>query len=343
MPRQTIQGVDFSYDPISAREIRCLRDSGIGLMVQCLWTALETPPTANANIRRLVEAGVPVAGYISINSSRSGDYHVAKAKANIEPYLWGKLRWISVDVELDDITVVQIMQARNALLQDGIFPVPIYTSYNVWTTKIIPRNSTVLARDGALLWNAYWDNDRDVDFGRLPFGGWTVDTMIGEQYTGDTPKCGHHLDRNTFFKDVALPAIVSPPEEENDVEFATVSEVHKLFGVTWKETKKLFEAAQERAEIAESRAVALEDRLNSLICLTSYLGEALREHFKTHNSSGGVIERGPAIEDLYKSYTLITEIERARQKSLPSLNVRRRVLDGDSPVEALRKETEDGK
>ena len=100
-------------------------------MVQCLWTALETPPTANANIRRLVEAGVPVAGYISINSSRSGDYHVAKAKANIEPYLWGKLRWISVDVELDDITVVQIMQARNALLPDGIFPLPIYPSYNV--------------------------------------------------------------------------------------------------------------------------------------------------------------------------------------------------------------------
>ena len=78
MPRQTIQGVDFSYDPISAREIRCLRDRGIGLMVQCLWTARETPPTANANIRRLVEAGVPA----ELHIFEGGRHGLGLAKEN---------------------------------------------------------------------------------------------------------------------------------------------------------------------------------------------------------------------------------------------------------------------
>lgn len=60
-----------------------------------------------------------------------------------------------------------------------------------------------------LLWNAAWDNSPDIDYSRHPFGGWTEQDLIGEQWSGGTHVGGQFVDRNSFRIDV-LSALSSP-------------------------------------------------------------------------------------------------------------------------------------
>ena len=311
--RVRVSGVDFSFDPLTLEEAKCLiNDHEVELFVQCLWTGAVTPPATIENIRTVLRAGGRVAGYVSLNGFQDGHYHARQARGNIPPDLWNKLEWIAVDVELANITVRHVQQARNDLLNWNDRRVPIYTSYNAWVNLVSPGNSSALADAGAELWNAFWDKDKDVDFPRLRFGGWKDEQVLGEQYSGDTPVCGQHVDRNIFFEDLALPV----EEELPVVEYATKSsvkalrnDVRKLFAATW------------------SRQIELEDRVNGLVCQVSELQAAVERHFGTHNSSGGVIERGPAFQAVLRASKLGFEAKRLRDKSLDDLNARRQIVD----------------
>src|SRR3990167_3108193 len=85
----------------------------------------------------------------------------------------------------------------------------IYTSYNAWTTLVIPKNPP--RPPGVPLWNAWWDGDPDFDFPSRPFGAWLPAEVIGEQWSGGTTVCGTFVDRNEFVDGLVLPPSAGEP------------------------------------------------------------------------------------------------------------------------------------
>ena len=127
---------------------------------------------------------------------------------------------VAVDGEVDGISVNEVLNALQEVERLGRTAV-VYTSWNSWNTMIRPRNSGLCSGQGFRLWNASWDNNPDIDFIRLPFGGWTRATIIGEQWSGGIIKCGQSVDQNTFEEYVLLPqeeaAPLVPVAEPNKV------------------------------------------------------------------------------------------------------------------------------
>lgn len=68
----------------------------------------------------------------------------------------------------------------------------IYTSSSKW--RAIMGNSTAFRH--LPLWNAYYDNDPDFDFGRFPYGGWSRAAM--EQFGNTQLVCGQSVDVNVY-------------------------------------------------------------------------------------------------------------------------------------------------
>jgi hypothetical protein len=134
-----------------------------------------------------------------------GVWHMERGREHVPDDLWEKMIFVAPDVELPDIREGEILAAAIWVEDhhDGL--VPIYTNYNSWTTKIIPRNSSLLSRKGFLLWNALWDGAPDVDYPSLRFGGWEDDQVVGEQWSGGTYVGGQFVDRNTFKREFVFP------------------------------------------------------------------------------------------------------------------------------------------
>ena len=211
----TIQGVDSSYDLLTAPKAACLGRDGVRIYVQALTalplTGLHQPANRIASLKNAHEGGLQTAGYLLIGPGMTGRQAVAEARRNIPMDVWKRLKFVAVDVEVDGIAVTQVLEALHEVERLGRTAV-IYTSWNSWNTMIRPRNSGLCAERGFRLWNASWDNDPDIDFDRLPFGGWTRATVIGEQWSGGTIRCGQSVDQNTFERYVLLPNTgVTPP------------------------------------------------------------------------------------------------------------------------------------
>jgi len=68
------------------------------------------------------------------------------------------------------------------------------------------------------LWSAYYDNEPDIDFAQLPYGGWRAPAI--EQYHGTVETCGLNTDRNVI------------NEEEETMDAPTKGEFGALFAYT---------------------------------------------------------------------------------------------------------------
>lgn len=192
-------GVDSSFDHLTETEARCLLESDVQVYWQCLWTAVLQPAAAIPNLVIADRVGIPyLGGYISLNHNGNGVNHIREARRRTPDDVWQRLDFVSIDVELPSIRVDQVIAAYDELKNLGIERVSVYTSYNAWVNLVIPGNSDALARRGALLNNALWDWDSDVDFPTLPFGGWKIEQVLSEQWSGGTHVCGQFVDRNTF-------------------------------------------------------------------------------------------------------------------------------------------------
>jgi len=200
-----VQGVDASYDTLTDAEAKRLRAAGAVVFAQCLWTGGEQPPPRVINLRIAHDNGFVLMGYISVNSQTAGQYHCNKARSGIPDDLWNALALVPVDVELDNIPVTTVRGAVEVLASWGKRRA-IYTSYNAWANKMgNPQDFT-----DCLLWNAYWDGAGDIDFASLPFGGWTIDKVVGEQWSGGMNVEGLFADRDSFAAELLVPP---PPEE----------------------------------------------------------------------------------------------------------------------------------
>ena len=217
MAGETIQGVDSSYDELMIPQARCLRSKGIKLFIQALTalprTGLHQPAHRIANLRNAETANIATAGYLLIAPGLTGKQCVAEARRGIPMDVWKRLKFVAIDIEVYGLNDHQVLEAWREVERLGKRAV-IYTSYNVWTTMIVPNNSSLLAREGYALWNASWDNRPDINFSRLPFGGWTRDQVIGEQWSGGTVICNQSVDQDTFYKYIIDDIGVGLPEPE---------------------------------------------------------------------------------------------------------------------------------
>lgn len=207
-----IYGVDASFDELSLDEAQRLKDVGVKVWMQCLWTAATAPTVRVNNLRNAINVGLIPVGYISINAYQPGNQHVDRALDGFPDDLWDTLQMVEIDVELEGIQAPDIRSAVNRVRELGQKQVAIYTSYNAWVNYVIPSNPTSFT--DCLLHNALWDKAPDIDFPSLPFGGWTLDQVVAEQWSGGGYVEGVFVDRNTFVKELLLPEGETMPSED---------------------------------------------------------------------------------------------------------------------------------
>lgn len=188
-----IRGVDGSCTELTPAIVVKLRAAGVEVWWQCLWTGRERPATAIANLETARAGGMTIAGYCSVTAVNPGWWHANNAREGVPDDLWDALRVVPCDVELDNIPDATIRQCVDRLLELGKRRA-IYTSYDAWVNK----QGDSRAFGDCLLCNALWDEDPDVDFGSLPYGPWTVDQVLLEQYTGGGDVEGVNVDRDVW-------------------------------------------------------------------------------------------------------------------------------------------------
>ncbi len=297
----TIQGVDGSYTRLDSAKVAALKGKDIKIWVQCLWTGIETPKYARANLERARSGGLGIAGYISTNGNQSGSYHAIKGMQAIPGSLWDDLWFVATDLELSGISIPHARDMVDAIEGMGGRKI-IYTSYNFWTTRF---NNTTHFTD-CLLWNAYWDNAEDIDFPSLPYGGWKLPQIIGEQYTGgQTVVPGVYVDRDIFIKELAH------PEEVDEVELQKQIDTH---------TQQIKDLRQRDGEIlAYSNnidAAILEKQASILVRLK----ETQQGLMKTATMLVEHLRADPIVHDRTLLSTLVGQLE-AQEKAIDLLEV----------------------
>ena len=204
-----VYGADASFSRVTQPEFQVLKEQyGIRVFVQCLWTggyanndALRQ--VAEPNINDAAAVGLIPAGY-SNSSPWYGstkwwppDVTLKETKKNAGA-AWPGLTVVSNDVETRGLTERCIRETQEALESEGK-RVPIYTARWFWHGVLgNPMWSWAGQRQ---LWNAYYDDDPDIDFMNAPYGPWTQDKVIGEQYKNTTYIGDDGYDFNVFNQD----------------------------------------------------------------------------------------------------------------------------------------------
>jgi hypothetical protein len=312
VPGTLIRGVDASFDPLTQAEANCLAASSFTLFVQCLWTAARRPLHTIQSLHNAVAAGLPIAGYISLNQFQSGAWHVSKGRAGIPQELWDKMHFVAIDVELENIRVEAILEACRNVEALGRRAV-VYTNWQSWMNYVKPSNPPDLAAAGYLLWNAYWDQHPDIDFPSAPFGNWKLEQVIGEQWSGGSYVCGQHVDRNSFIKELLFP---DTAEEE-----PMTPEERKAFDLL----KTRVDWLAVHTKVCDDRHVKVIDRINAIVCTVIEIESSITQHFNTHNSGGGTLERN-AMPTLIRLSEQVEELIRQREGTLDELNELRSIL-----------------
>jgi hypothetical protein len=191
-----LRGIDTSFDDVSLEEARRIREAGFEVAWQCLWTGAQQPPPRVTNLRNYMNAGMIVMGYASLpQNATDGVRHMDAGRAGVPDDIWAALVRVAVDVELTGIMQAAIRQAIDRLVAVGKSLKTIYTSWNVWVNYL--GNPTTFT-DCDLI-NAWWDEDEDRDFDHHPYGGWTPEQVIAEQYTGGSDVLGVYADKDVFY------------------------------------------------------------------------------------------------------------------------------------------------
>jgi len=190
-----LYAIDTSFDDVTYDKARAVREAGVELALQCLWTGEQHPPHRVTNLRNYTKAGLLIGAYASLPTNATFDYtHMDNARDGVPDDLWAALVRCAVDVELPGVTTHAIRGAVARIQQHGK-PATIYTSLSRWRAIGDPHDFT-----DCELWNAWWDEDStDRDFDANPYGGWRPDQVIAEQYTGGHAVAGVFADRDVFY------------------------------------------------------------------------------------------------------------------------------------------------
>ena len=203
---ELIEGIDISkyQGSVDQATWRALKKSGQEVAVVGSWHGRDGNPHCEENLLRAAAQGMKIATYTVLNGSQPGNAAVSQGKSFCGN-VWSDLRFVAIDCELDGITETHIRQAEAAIIAEGQTPI-IYTAYWWWHDHFGNPNSF----SHLPLWNAYYDQQPDIDFQKLPYGGWQ-DVVI-EQYAGSVQLEGVTVDRNSFRKE-----FIYPKKEEDDM------------------------------------------------------------------------------------------------------------------------------
>ena len=292
MPLPT-RAVDASFDQLTVEEANCLNQSSWPVYVQCLWTAIAQPPPRVISLRTAKNAGLLIAGYISLNSSGDGANHVAAARAGIPDDLWGAMDFVAIDVELYGIREAQVMTALKAV-EDMGKKTTVYTSWHSWNDLVIPNNPAGPARAGYSLWNAIWDLNPAFDFPTIRFGGWKDSDVFMEQWSGGTRVCNQFVDRNTIQNPelvygVTHDDIVQPAQEIMKQLLTLTVPIHGAGGQP-PTFYQLLHYAWHGGPGADQK-YALKSSVAKLRAATVEANNSIATHIEQHNTSGGMIDR----------------------------------------------------
>jgi hypothetical protein len=188
------------------QKIREVSGSDMLLNIPGGWHGAVDYPQARLSIINAREAGFTHhATYTALNTL-PGKISVEKAQAVVGNE-WEHLSFIGIDVELETTPDI-VLDACHAAVAMGVRPV-VYTAKWAWD-QFMAGN---LSFSDFWLWNAFYDNDPDIDFARFPFGGWALDKVAGEQYTNTTTINGMGFDFNWFSDSFVTlaPASTVPP------------------------------------------------------------------------------------------------------------------------------------
>lgn len=241
--------VDTAGSPVTQAQAQELRADGTTLLVQALtwWPRCGAPTTQPSTrvetLRNADSAGLGIAGYVLLDPYSSGAQAVDRARQGIPDDLWAKMKFVAIDFEIpgecwNTGTVIPYGTITDALdeLERLGKPKVLYTSYGEWTGHLLPSNPP--HPPDTYLWEASWDGNPDVDFNRHPFGGWTTDDIVMEQYDGNQKYAGVFADPDSMsaerfpWEEPAPPAPPVPVCASGDAEWSPGECAH-FDGTAW--------------------------------------------------------------------------------------------------------------
>lgn len=171
--------------------IRLLSPNDMLLNIPGAWHGATAYDAARQSIRNGREAGFTHSASYTVLNMRPGRESVERAQAAIGDE-WDNLSFLAIDVELETTPDI-VAEAFDTAINMGARPV-MYTAKWAWDQFMASTN----AFGQWELWNAFYDNDPDLDFANHPFGSWPVTKLAGEQYTNTTEVDGIGFDFNQF-------------------------------------------------------------------------------------------------------------------------------------------------
>jgi len=212
LPEGFVYGFDSSYDLLTAESAEAIHQAGVQVYVQALtalpYSGIEQPRYRIESLRNAQAAGLKVAGYALIGGEMSGRDYMDYAREGVPDDLWDALAFVAVDFEVRSATYETVLGALDRTAELGKGRV-LYTNYNSWVSYL--GNPPIPAY--TWLWNAYWDNNADLDYERLTFGGpHPLDAVIGEQWSGGVNANGQAVDRDIFREWLVQPVPTPAPE-----------------------------------------------------------------------------------------------------------------------------------
>jgi len=172
-------------------------------------------PYCRTNLERAKRSGFILATYAVVWPGMTGEFVIDTAK-DVCGSFWGELAFVGVDCEVDGIAsaVRPAVERVKALKQRPV----IYTGRWWW----VDHNGNSSALKDVPLWSASYDNDPDIDFQKAPYGGWTLEKLMGEQYAGTVVLEGQTVDRNSFRKQFVEVADMPDIQNQQRIAAATI-------------------------------------------------------------------------------------------------------------------------
>lgn len=177
--------------PLTSEEADCLKERGWTRVV----VGISELTVARQQLLMARSRGLNTQGYAYLYWD-SPTYYVERAityAGDMFDFLW-------IDVEQNAggrsyQQIIDSIKAAVAVCEARGMPCGIYTSRSKWHE--LTGNTQAFRH--LPLWNAYYDGDQDVDFGRAPYGGWAAPAM--EQYGNTQYVCGQSVDVNFYYEE----------------------------------------------------------------------------------------------------------------------------------------------
>jgi hypothetical protein len=144
-----------------------------------------------------------------------------------------EILWLDVEDDTSGMTqgqIVSVLEDCVEACEQAHVRCGIYASQNTWTT--LTGDSQDFS--DLPLWNAFYDNDPDLDFARFPYGGWTAPLL--EQYGNTQVFCGQSVDLNVINEEEDDMGMTAAERAEMD---AMQAQIELLKGYAWRDALRI--------------------------------------------------------------------------------------------------------